>query len=60
VREHELPQSWNCLEARVGKEWLNSMMRNFLRKTGRDRHHEQLKKSVCMGKEEVWERIWFI
>jgi hypothetical protein len=36
------------------------MMRNFLRKTGRDRHHEQLKKSVCMGKEEVWERIWFI
>jgi hypothetical protein len=21
-REHELSQSWNCLEARIGMEWL--------------------------------------
>jgi hypothetical protein len=34
-----------------------------LRKIGRDRQyeqHEQCKKSVYMGKEEVQERIWFI
>jgi hypothetical protein len=31
-----------------------------LRKIGRDRQHEQHKKSTYMGKEEVQERIWFI
>jgi hypothetical protein len=25
-REHELSQSWNHLEARVGKEWRDTMM----------------------------------
>jgi hypothetical protein len=52
-REHELPQSWNHLEARVGKEWLDTMTGKSLRKTGRDRQCEQHKKSAYMGKEEV-------
>jgi hypothetical protein len=36
------------------------MMGNSLRKVGRNKQCEQLKKSAYMGKEEVWERIWFI
>jgi hypothetical protein len=36
------------------------MMGKSLRKIGRDRQPEQHKKSVYMGKKEVWERIWFI
>jgi hypothetical protein len=59
-REHELFQSWNHLEARVGKEWLDTMTGKSLRKIGRDRQPEQCKKSAYMGKEAVWERIWFI
>jgi hypothetical protein len=31
-----------------------------LRKIERNRQGEQCKKSAYMGKEEVWERIWFI
>jgi hypothetical protein len=31
-----------------------------LRKIRRYRQPEQHKKSAYMGKEEVWERIWFI
>jgi hypothetical protein len=30
------------------------------RKIGRDRQPEQCKKSACMGKEEVLERIWLV
>jgi hypothetical protein len=30
-REHEISQSWNHLEARVGKEWLNTMMGKFVK-----------------------------
>jgi hypothetical protein len=59
-REHELSQSWNCLEARAGKEWLDTMMGRSLRKIARERQCEQRKKSAYMGKEEVWERILFI
>jgi hypothetical protein len=59
-REHELSQSWNRLEARVGKEWLDTMMENSLRKIGGDKQSEQHKKSAYMGKKEVWEMIWFI
>jgi hypothetical protein len=40
--------------------WFNTMMGKSLRKTGRDRHGNQCKKSVYMGKEEVWERNWLI
>jgi hypothetical protein len=36
------------------------MMGKSLRKIGRNRQGEQCKKSAYMGKEEVWERIWFI
>jgi hypothetical protein len=36
------------------------MMEKFLRKIGRDKQREQHKKSAYMGKEEVWERIWFV
>jgi hypothetical protein len=36
------------------------MMGKSLRKIGRDRQHEQHKKSAYMGKEEVQERIWFV
>jgi hypothetical protein len=39
-REHELSQSWNRLEARVDKEWLDTMTGKSLRKIGRDRQHE--------------------
>jgi hypothetical protein len=35
-------------------------MGNSLRKIGRDRQGKQCQKSAYMGKEEVWERIWFI
>jgi hypothetical protein len=59
-REHELSQSWNHLEARVGKEWLDTMMGKSLRKIGRNKQGEQSKKSAYMGKEEVWERIRFV
>jgi hypothetical protein len=31
-----------------------------VRKIGRNSQGEQHKKSAYMGKEEVWERIWFI
>jgi hypothetical protein len=41
-------------------DWFNTMTGNFLRKIGRDRHGKQRKKSVYMGKEEVWERNWLI
>jgi hypothetical protein len=57
---HELSQSWNRLEARVGKEWLDTMMGKSLGKIGRDRHGKQCEKSVYMGKEKVWEKNWFI
>jgi hypothetical protein len=33
--------------------WFNTMMGKSLRKTGRDKQHEQCKKSAYMGKEEV-------
>jgi hypothetical protein len=56
-REHELSQSWNCPEVRVGKEWLDTMTGKSLRKIGRDKQREQRKKSAYMGKEEVQERI---
>jgi hypothetical protein len=46
-REHELLQSWNSLEANVGKKWLDTMMGKSLRKIGRDRWHEQ-RKEVCL------------
>jgi hypothetical protein len=36
------------------------MTGKFLRKIERGRQHEQHKKSVYMGKEEVWERNWLI
>jgi hypothetical protein len=36
--------------------WFNTMMGKSLRKIGRDRQHEQHRKSAYMGKEEVWER----
>jgi hypothetical protein len=36
------------------------MTGKFLRKTGRDKQRKQHKKSAYMGKEEVWERIWFV
>jgi hypothetical protein len=36
--------------------WFNTMTEKSLRKIGRDRHGKQHKKSVYMGKEEVWER----
>jgi hypothetical protein len=36
------------------------MMGRSLRKIGRDRQGEQLKKSAYMEKEEVQEKIWFI
>jgi hypothetical protein len=38
----------------------NSMMGKFFRKIERDKQHEQYKKSVYLGKEEVRERIWFV
>jgi hypothetical protein len=57
-REHELSQSWNRIEARIGKEWLalTPCRGRFFRKIGGDRYGKQCKKSVYMGKEEVWER----
>jgi hypothetical protein len=36
--------------------WFNTMMEKSLRKKERDRHGKQCKKSVYIGKEEVWER----
>jgi hypothetical protein len=36
------------------------MTGKFFRKIERDRQCEQHKNSVYMGKEEVWERIWFV
>jgi hypothetical protein len=40
--------------------WFNTMKGKSLRKTRRDRHGKQYKKSVYMEKEEVWERNWLI
>jgi hypothetical protein len=40
--------------------WFNTMTRKSLRKIGRDRYGKQCKKSVHMGKEEVWEKNWLI
>jgi hypothetical protein len=40
--------------------WFNTMMGKSLRKIGRDKQSEQLKKSAYMGREEVRERIWFV
>jgi hypothetical protein len=40
--------------------WHGTMMGKSLRKIGRERQCEQLKKSAYMGKEVVQERIWFI
>jgi hypothetical protein len=60
-REHELSQSWNCLEARrQGVACLTSLWEKFFRKIGGDRYGKQCKKSAYMGKEEVWERNWLI
>jgi hypothetical protein len=36
--------------------WFNTMTGKSLRKIVRDRHGKQCKRSVYMGKEEVWER----
>jgi hypothetical protein len=47
------PQSQNRHEARVGKEWLNSMMGKVLQEDRRDKQCEQHKKSAYTGKEEV-------
>jgi hypothetical protein len=40
--------------------WFNIMTEKSLRKTGRDGHGKQRKKSAYMGKEDVWERNWLI
>jgi hypothetical protein len=63
-REHELSQNWNRLEARVGKECLDTMMGKSLRKITRDRQREQCKKSAYMGRERFGRgfgsfRSWF-
>jgi hypothetical protein len=39
-REHELSQSWNHLEARAGKKWLDTMMGKSLRKIGGEKQPE--------------------
>jgi hypothetical protein len=55
------PRSGITLRPELARSgWLDIMMGKFLRKIGRDKQHEQCKKSVYMGKEEVQERIWFI
>jgi hypothetical protein len=40
--------------------WCGTMTEKSSRKIGRDRQPEQCKKSACMGKEEVLERIWLV
>jgi hypothetical protein len=58
---HELPRAGIAVRPELARSGLfNSMMGKFFRKTGRDKQHEQYKKSVYMGKEEVRERIWFV
>jgi hypothetical protein len=57
-----LSQSWNNLEARIGKEWLDTLTGKVPQEDRKRQAAlpEQSKKSTYMGKEEVWERIWFI
>jgi hypothetical protein len=58
---HELPRAGIIMRPQLARSALfNSMTRKSFRKIGRDKQHEQHKKSVYMGKEEVWERIWFV
>jgi hypothetical protein len=55
------PRAGIALRPELARSGLfNSMMGKFLRKIGRDKQREQHKKSVYIGKEEVWERIWFV
>jgi hypothetical protein len=58
---HELPRAVLAMRPELARSgFFNSIMGKSFRKIGRDKQREQCKKSVYMGKEEVWERIWFV
>jgi hypothetical protein len=55
------PRAGTALRPELARSGLlYSMMGKFFRKIGRDRDGKHCKKSVYMGKEEVWERNWLI
>jgi hypothetical protein len=55
------PRAGIALRPELARSGLfDTMTGKILRKIGRDKQCEQRKKSAYMGKEEVWERIWFV
>jgi hypothetical protein len=55
------PRAGTALSPELARSGLlNSMMGKVFQEDRRDRYGKQCKKSVSIGKEEVWKRNWLI